>query len=295
MAMNCWGWHRLTGRPFIGLCHSVQGTSEGLASWLGVPIGEVHYRCAGINHQSFFLEFKRGHEDLYPALWKLIERPEIYAKDPVRIDLMKMFGYFVTESSGHGSEYVPYFRKSAKVVEEELVPKFKDECNRWFYYGQTGGYYRECCEWLPRIQQENADMVAGKAPLPDKLSHEYAAFVINASETNAPVRVNGNVINRGLIDNLPPGCCVEVPCLIDANGVQPVAMGALPPQCAALNRTNINVQELAVEAAVTGRRDAVYQAVALDPLTAAVCTLPQIHAMVDEMIAAQRQWLPWKW
>lgn len=292
MAANCWAVDVGTGRPCVGLCHSVQGTSEMLAKWIGVPYDEVVYLCAGINHQAWFLEFRRGKEDLYPLIWEAIERPEIYAQEPVRIELMKCFGYFVTESSGHASEYVPYFRKSAQMVNEDLVPRFKDKVNYWFDFGRTGGHLRVYIARLPDHQREYQELLAGVKALPTARTHEYCSHIIEAMETNQPLRINGNVPNWGLIDNLPQGCCVEVPCLVDANGIQPTAVGALPTQLAALNRTNINVQELIVEAALTGDVEAVYHAVMLDPLTAAVCTLPQIRAMVDEMLAAQARWLP---
>lgn len=300
MAANCWFIDQATGRPHIGYCHSVQGTSEMLAKWINVPYDEVVYFCAGINHQAFFLDFRRGKEDMYPLIWEAIERPEIEAKEPVRIELMKYFGYFVTESSGHASEYVPYLRKSAQMIEKELVPRFKPEFNdydtyegsHWFDFGRTGGYLRHCLNRVDESKTEYQDLIAGKTPAPTVRGHEYGSYTIEAIETNRPVRVNGNVPNYDLIDNLPYGCCVEVPCLIDGNGIQPTKVEYYPSQLAALNRTNINVQELIVEAAVTGNVDAVYHAVMLDPLTGAVCTLPQIHAMVTEMLEAQAHWLP---
>jgi alpha-galactosidase len=289
MAANCWAVDVATGRPHVGLCHSVQGTSEMLARWLEVPYEQINFRCGGINHQAFFLEFRRGTEDLYPKLWEVIDREAIYGEEPVRIDLMKHFGYFVTESSGHASEYVPYFRKNAQMVEEELVPRFTDKVNHWFQFGRTGGYLRHNYERLETFRQEFKQIMV--SPVGTDRTHEYGSYIIEAIETNQPLRINGNVPNDQLIDNLPDGCCVEVPCLVDRNGIQPTHFGPLPPQLAALNRTNINVQELIVEAAVNRNRDAVHHAVALDPLTAAVCTLPQIHQMVDEMLAAQEQWL----
>lgn len=290
MAANCWAVADGSGRPHVGLCHSVQGTSEMLAHWIGVPYDEVNFLCAGINHQAFFLEFRRGKEDVYPLIWEAIDRPEVMAEEPVRTDLMKYFGYFVTESSGHASEYVPYFRKSAQMVEEELVPRFTDEVNHWFDYARTGGYLRHCLHRLEQFQSDYDEIVAGE--FPTTRSHEYGSRIIEAMETNVPAVIAGNIPNTGLITNLPDGCCVEVPCLVNASGIQPTFVGNLPPQLAALNRTNINVQSLIVEAALTGDSDAVYHAVMLDPLTAAVCTLPQIHEMVTEMLDAQAQWLP---
>ena len=290
MAANCWAVESYSGRPHVGLCHSVQGTSEMLAKWIDVPYDEVNYVCAGINHQAFFLEFRRNREDIYPLIWEAIEHPEIYGQEPVRIDMMKFFGFFVTESSGHASEYLPYFRKSAQMVNNELVPKFTDEVNFWYDMGRTGGYLRFCLDRLEKFQSEYEEIVASE-PFSER-SHEYGSWIMEAMETNVPVRINGNVPNYGLIGNLPEGCCVEVPCMVDANGVQPTWIGQLPPQLAALNRTNINVQSLIVEAALSGNTDAVYHAVALDPLTSAVCTLEQIQEMVTQMLEAQGRWLP---
>jgi alpha-galactosidase len=300
MAANCWAVDVATGRPHVGLCHSVQGSSEMLARWIDVPYEEVVFLCAGINHQSFFLEFRRGTEDLYPLIWEAIERPEVYAEEPVRIEMMKYFGYFVTESSGHASEYVPYFRKTAQMVEEDLVPRFEHPINFWFDFGRTGGYYRFCTNWREGSLGNLAELTDERTREffemfvrpPETRTHEYGSYIIEAMETNVPARINGNVPNWGLIVNLPQGCCVEVPCLVDGNGIQPTTVGALPTQLAALNRTNINVQELIVEAAVSGDTDAVHHAVMLDPLTAAVCTLPQIRDMVEEMLETQAQWLP---
>jgi alpha-galactosidase len=290
MAANCWAVEAGAGRAHVGLCHSVQGTSEMLAGWIDVPYEEINFLCAGINHQSFFLEFRRGKEDVYPQIWEAIQDEQIYGSEPVRIELMKHFGYFVTESSGHASEYVPYFRKSAQMIKQDLAPRFTDPHDHWFDFGNTGGYYRHCLQRLEKFQSDYEE-IKNQDPFSER-SHEYGSWIIEAIETNRPIRINGNVPNYDLIDNLPYGCCVEVPCLVDANGIQPTKVGLLPTQLAALNRTNINVQELVVEAALRGDADAVHYAVALDPLTAAVCTLPQIHAMVDELLEAQEQWLP---
>jgi len=292
MAANCWAVAAATGRPHVGLCHSVQGTSRMLARWCEVPYEDVIFACAGINHQAWFLDFRTKQGDLYPTLWEAIEDPAIYKTEPVRIDLMKSLGYFVTESSGHASEYVPYFRKSASMIENDLVPKFDNERDGWFDFGRTGGYLRNCIRRAEEAAQEYRELLEGVRELPSQRSHEYGTYIIEAMETDALARINGNVPNWGLIDNLPVGCCVEVPCMVDGNGVQPVVVGALPTQLAAMNRWSVNVQELIVDAALNGNTDAVHHAVMMDPLTAAVCTLPQIHAMVDEMLDAQAQWLP---
>ncbi|MFN2234564.1 MAG: alpha-glucosidase/alpha-galactosidase [Anaerolineales bacterium] len=292
MSAICWAFFEATERPHVGLCHSVQGTSEMLAEFIEVPYDEVNYFCAGINHQAWFLQFMRGKDDLYPLIEDAVEKPEIYAKEPVRIDLMKHFGYFVTESSGHASEYMPYFRKNVQMIEEDLVPKFSDDVNSWFDYARSGGYLRHCIERFKEYRQEYEDLLAGTKHLRDQRSHEYGSYIIEAVETNKLAKINGNIPNHGLIDNLPEGCCVEVPCLVDGNGIQPVKVGNLPPQLAALNRTMVNVQSLIVEASLTGDTEAIKYAISLDPLTAAVCTLDQISAMSDELYAAQKHWLP---
>jgi alpha-galactosidase len=292
MAINCWAVADGSGRPHVGLCHSVQGTSEMLARWIGVPYDEVSFLCAGINHQAFFLEFRRGTQNLCPLIREALERDEVMDEEPVRGDMMKILGYFVTESSGHASEYVPYYRKTASMVADALSPRFKNQGDYWFDFARTGGYLRHCQNQVTLADQEFRELIEGVRGLPTQRTHEYSSHILEAVETNRPAHINGNVPNDGLITNLPYGCCVEVPCLVDSNGVQGVFVGDLPTQLAALNRTNINVQELDVEASLMGDKDAVHYAVMMDPLTAAVCTLPQIHAMVNEMFQAQARWLP---
>jgi alpha-galactosidase len=297
MAMNCWAMNT-TGIKNVGLCHSVQGTSHMLAGQLGVPYEEVRYRVAGINHQAWFLEFKRGNEDLYPQLREVMFgrhlpgslRADLVADDgnhseakqvnsyeggneAVRTAIMRTFGYFHTESSHHASEYLPYFRKNPATVANYIQ-------QRWDYY--------EICAAHDDADHHAQILERGLRP-----SYEYGAFIVHSMETNTPRVIYGNVNNRGLITNLPEGCCVEVACLVDSNGIQPTMVGSLPPQCAALNRSNINVQELTVYAALQRDRDVVYQAIALDPLTGALLTLEQIHAMTSELLQAQAQWLPW--
>jgi alpha-galactosidase len=178
------------------------------------------------------------------------------------------------------------------MVNEDLVTRFTDPVNSWYGFGRTGGYLQHCHERFAEAQKDYQELLKGVMDLSGERGPEYGSYIIEAMETNEPVRVNGNVRNWGVIDNLPQGCIVEVPCLVDGNGVQPAAVGKLPPQIAALNRTHVNVHELAVQASLTGDVEALYHAVQLDPLTAAVCTLPQIRAMVDEMLAAQARWLP---
>jgi len=292
MAINCWGVATGSGRPHVGLCHSVQSTAEVLAGFIGAPLEEISYWVAGINHQAWFLEFRWNGRDAYPLLRERIRDPQIIGQEPIRTDLMQYFGYFVTESSVHASEYLPYYRKSANMIENEVVRRFIPPAYASYDRGRTGGNLKHHRQRLSAYLAEVKEQIAGRRALPEGRSREYASYIIEAIETNRPTVINGNVPNTGLITNLPQGCCVEVPCLVDGNGIHPCYVGELPPQLAALNRTNINVQELAVRAALTGDRTMVYYALALDPLTAAVCTLPQIRQMVDEMFEAEAQWLP---
>ena len=170
----------------MGLCHSVQGTSEMLAGWIDVPIEEVNFQCAGINHQAFFTEFRRGHEDLYPLIREAVVRKEVYGSEPVRVEMMNHFGYFVTESSGHASEYLPYFRKDEAMVERQLAPKFTDDTRGWYDFGRTGGYLRSCIQRLEHFQSE-FDEIAGQ-PVSTERSHEYGVHIIEAMETIEPLQ-----------------------------------------------------------------------------------------------------------
>jgi len=280
MAINCWGMNAGSSIRNVGLCHSVQGTAWQLAEYIGVPYEEVSYWVAGINHMSWFLEFKHNGADAYPALRKAMEKPDIFAEDRVRFEIMRHFDYFVTESTHHMSEYVPYFRKTKQMAEEWTSP-------RW-------DYFEICSEnWEPHYERIRAQ-IRGDQPLPPiKRSHEYGSYIIHSIETGEPCRINGNVKNVRLITNLPPGCCVEVPILVDRTGLRPCFVGDLPPQCAALNRSSIAVQQLAVEAALERSKHKAFQAVALDPLTAALLDLRTIREMVDEMWDAEREWIPY--
>ena len=282
MAMNCWYLTEL-GITSVGLCHSVQGTSRMLANELGVDYDDIIFQCAGINHQAWFLKFATRDEDLYPRLRATMRERHLpvrnadgeVPKERVRTEIMDAFGFFHTESSPHASEYLPYFRKTDSLI-DDYVPK------RWDF--------AELSRW--HRKEDRDDKLLGELKTDLKASEEYGAWIVNAMETGEPTVIYGNVPNRGLIDNLPAGCCVEVACLVDKNGIQPVRYGELPPQCAALNRTNVNVQELAVRAALEGEREHVYHAVMLDPLTAAVLPLDRIRAMTDELFAAHRTFLP---
>ncbi|MDO8587480.1 MAG: alpha-glucosidase/alpha-galactosidase [Armatimonadota bacterium] len=280
MAINCWGLGGGQDKiKFVGLCHSVQGTAGQLAHYSKIPFEETSYWVGGINHMSWFLKFEWKGEDAYPLLRKAMDDPEVCKHDKVRFEIMRHFGYFVTESSYHMSEYVPYFRKRPDLIEEFLMPRYN--------------YLRMCREdWKPHYEHKKKQ-VSGEEPLPElSVSGEYCSRIIHAIETNQPYRLNGNVPNTGLITNLPDGCIVEVPILVDAAGLHPCFIGDLPSQCAALNRTNINVQELAAQAALEGDPDKLRMAIALDPHTAATMDLRSIRKMVDEMIAAERKLRP---
>jgi alpha-galactosidase len=284
MVMNCWAISRATKIKTVGLCHSVQGTAEQLAKDIGVPIDEINYFCAGINHMAFYLRFERKAngevEDLYPRIRQVMEEGRIPDWNRVRYELFKRVGYFVTESSEHFSEYVPWFIKRDRpdLVEEFNIPL--DE------------YIRRCEVQIAGWERMRKDMEDPASKLPVRRSHEYGSGIIHSMETGQLRLINGNVPNHGLISNLPAGASVEVPCVVDKNGVQPVAVGALPPQLAALMQTNLNVQALTVEAALTGKREHIYHAAMLDPHTAAELDLEQIWNLVDDLIEAHEDWLP---
>ena len=277
MAINCWAMNAATDIETIGLCHSVQGTSRQLAQYCNIPAEEVTYWVAGINHMAWFLRFEHQGEDAYPLIWQASEDPDIVAQDPIRFDMFKHFDYFVTESSNHMSEYIPYYRKNADLITKYIPDKW-DYPSFWPVERETA-------------QEKVRRQVAGTEPLDITRSHEYGVQIIHAIETDTTIRVNANVENTGLITNLPAGACVEVPCLVDKTGVQPCHVGDLPSQLAALNLTNTNVQELCVTAGLAGDRRLAMQAVLLDPLTSAILTPSEIQQMVDEMLASQTEYL----
>jgi len=279
MAMNCRAINRASNIRTVGLCHSVQGTAFELSRDLGIPYAEITYLAAGINHMAFYLRFERDGEDLYPRLRALAASGAIPDHNRVRYEILRRFGYFVTESSEHFAEYVPWFVKRDR---PDLIERFNIPLDE---------YPRRCIEQINGWEAERARLERGDTIEVHK-SFEYAATIIRSIETGKPRVVYGNVGNSGLIDDLPAGCTVEVPCLVDGNGVQPTAIGALPPQLAALIRTNVNVQELTVEAALSGRRDHVYHAAMLDPHTAAELDIDQIHDLVDALLEAHGSFVP---
>ena len=282
MCMNQWALDRGSGIANVGLCHSVQHTAHQLAQDIGIPDEDINYIVAGINHMAFYLKFehKRTGADLYPLIHKVVEEKRVPDWNRVRYEIFTRLGYFVTESSEHFSEYTPYFIKRDRpdLIEEFNIPL--DE------------YIRRCEEQIKGWESLRVQLEDRNAPLEVRRSAEYGSLIIHSMETAAPRVVYGNVANHGIIDNLPQGCSVEVPCLVDRNGIQPTKIGAIPPQLAALMHTNINVQSLTVEAALTGKREHIYHAAMLDPHTSAELTLDQIWAMVDELIEAHGSWLP---
>jgi alpha-galactosidase len=264
MAMIGWAIARASTVRSVGLCHSVQGTARDLAADLGLPPGELDYRCAGINHLAFYLELNHRGRDVYPELRAKRDIPD---SNRVRYEVLRHFGYFCTESSEHLAEYVPWFIKSSR---PELIDEFNIPLDE---------YPRRCEAQIAEWEELRTNV----AELSVERSDEYGAHIINALETGKPFAFNGNVMNEGLIDNLPY-CCVEVPCIADGDGITPQPVGPLPPQLAALIQTNVNVQALTVEAALTGEREHVYHAAMLDPHTAAELPLSEIRELVDALL-----------
>ena len=269
-----------------GLCHSVQGTASMLAKWIGAKDDEITYTCAGINHQAFYTEFKWNGQDAYPLIRKAItERDEVYKEEIVRNEMFLALGYYVTESSGHNSEYNAWFRKRPDLIEKYCLPGTGWNPGEYAYILKE--YRRREHDWKDDINkwfQEPLDLNRG---------HEYAASIFNAIFGDGEMfKFNGNVRNFGLIDNLPQGCCVEVPVLASRRGLEPIHVGAMPPQLALLSGTSAQIEELAVAGSLAGDKEMIYQAICYDPLTAAVCSLREIRSMVDEMFEINKDWLP---
>jgi len=269
---------RSSSLTVVGLCHSVQGTSRLLAGFLDVPYQELDWKCAGINHNAWFTRLEHHGKDLYPLLRERAAQPEIYERDPVRFDLMLHLGAFVTESSGHFSEYVPYYRKR-----QDLVKKY----TRSGYLGESGFYANNWPDWRKANDERIHSMLRGETEVPLERSHEYASYIIEAMEHGRPTSIHGNVTNAGSIENLPEGC-VEVECQVGPEGIRPVKFGSLPEQLAGLNRSHMAVHELVVQALLERDRGKALYALMLDPLTAAVCSLEEIESMFNEMCEAER-------
>ena len=280
MAMNTWAITRGTRIKTVGLCHSVQGTAKQLCHYMGISYEGLNYRCAGINHMAFYLDLKHNGQDAYPLLREVAEKPEIRDRDPVRFELFKRLGYFVTESSEHSAEYMPYFIRRDR---PDLVERFRVPIDE---------YIRRCQAQNAWWESMRERLLMGTAEFEPQRSGEYAALIIHSMETHTPRVIYGNVSNTGLIGNLPQGCCVEVPCLVDKNGIQPTVIGDIPPQISALQQTNINVQGLVVEAMLTGKKEHVYHAAMFDPHTSAELPLAEIHALVDDLFTAHGEMIP---
>ena len=282
MAGNCLALGKATDVAFVGLCHGVQTTLDLIAGYCGVPKDEITYTCGGINHMDWFLTLTRRGRDLYPRLREVFEKPEYYKNEKVRGEVFRHFGYFMTESTGHLSEYVPWFRKNRKAL--DLY------CDEPSFGGESGAYYKYC-KALAEKYAEHDPLEYDSAKI-ERRSVEYCSYIIEAVVTGRPFRFMGNVRNDGYVTNLPDGCCVEVLTFADDTGLHPTRIGALPAQCAAACMTNVNVQELTGAAALAGDTEHVVHAVAMDPLAGAVCTLKEIREMCSEMLEAQRRWLP---
>jgi alpha-galactosidase len=270
--------------PIVGLCHSIQHTSYQLADYLDIPQEEIDWRAAGINHLAWFTQLSRDGQDLYPVLLDRINKhPEIYEQDPVRFEMMRELGAFVTESSGHTSEYTGYFRKRP-----DLIKKYM----RSGYRGESGFYANNWPTWVEENASELRAYLDGSAEFTLERGPEFASYIMEAIETNVPAVIYGNVLNTGLIDNLPQDGVVEVGCLVDKKGVQPTHFGLLPTHLAALDAQHMAFHDLTATAVLEEDREAAVHALMVDPLTAAVCSLAEIRQMFDEMAAAQRDYLP---
>jgi alpha-galactosidase len=287
MAMLCRALQRETSIQLTGLCHSVQGTAEMLAGWIGAPMEEVTYTCAGINHMAWYLDYKWKGEDAYPLIRKAVtERPEVYNEEIVRNEMFLALDHYVTESSGHNSEYNWWFRKRPDLIEKYCIHGTGWNPGEYAYivkrYEERENSWRdEAVKWFAKEQP--IDLTRG---------HEYAAYIMNAMMGGEPFEFNGNVANRGLVTNLPQNACVEVPVWASRKGLEPVQVGALPPQCALLTNLSASIEEMAVEGTISGDPRLIYQAIAHDPLTASMLSLDEARQMVNELFAFHRDYLP---
>lgn len=286
MNMMCLAAARTSSLHTVGLCHSVQGTSHMLADYAETPYEQVQWKCAGINHLAWFTEFNGpGGESLYPILMeKARDRASEFAKnEPVRSDMMLHFGAFITESSGHLSEYLPYYRKR-----KDLLDKYTDTG----YRGQESFYADNWPNWRKGQDESRAKQLSGEDPIKLERSWEYGAWIIEAIEKNQPFKIHGNVLNNGCIENLPADGCVEVACLVNHNGIQPIRYGRLPKQMAAICDSNMRMFDLAADAAIHRSKQLATWALMFDPLTSAVCSPAEITEMVDRLFKAEEEFLP---
>jgi len=274
---------RASQLPIVGLCHSIQHTSHQLAEYLGLPYAEIDWRAAGINHLAWFVPLERDGQDLYPLLRQRIQDPALYERDPVRFDMMLHLGAFPTESSGHVSEYSGYYRKRPDLLQRYC---------RAGYLGEGGYYANHWPAWRAEGDQAIRDYLSGKREFQFRRGPEYASYVIEAVETGAPTVIYGNVLNTGLINNLPQDGVVEVACLVDKKGIQPTHFGPLPTQLAILDAQHMAFHGLVATAVLEQDREAAVHALMVDPLTAAVCSLAEARQMFDEMVEAERDYLP---
>ncbi len=286
MAMLCRALHRATDVRVVGLCHSVQGLAGMLAGWIGVPAEEVVWECAGINHQAWLLRFERNGEDLYPRLRKAVDKPEIWRRDIVRNEMFKALGYYVTESSGHNSEYNWWFRKRPELIEKYCT--HGEDWNPGVHGYILQGYSEAAETWRQRLE----DYAEGRVEIKLGRSHEYASSIVRGLLYDQTFKFNGTVANEKLITNLPDQAAVEVPLIADRTGFKPLHVGDLPPQLAALNHVNTMVVELAVESALSGDPEAAYHACCYDPVAAAKLSLAEIREMVGELFRVQAPLLP---
>jgi len=286
MAMLCRAMQRKSHIKLTGLCHSVQGTAGMLARWINTPMDQITYVCAGINHQSWYIEFKKNGKDVYPLVRKALKKKKIYMEEIVRNEMFLHLGYYVTESSGHNSEYNWWFRKRPDLIRKYCIHSTGWNPGRYAYV--LNHYLKVEKTWKKEIKK----WFAKGAPMPLERGSEYAASIINALHGGKPFEFNGNVPNKGIITNLPEDVCVEVPVRTDRRGFHPIPVGGLPPQCAVLNNISIASEEMAVEAALRGDPELVFHAIAYDPLTAAVLSLAEIKKMVREMLRKNQKYLP---
>jgi alpha-galactosidase len=286
MAMLCRVMQHESPIRLTGLCHSVQGTAEMLAHWIGAPMDEITYTCAGINHQAWYVKYEWNGKDAYPLLREAMQRPEIYKEEIVRNEMFLHLDYYVTESSGHNSEYNWWFRKRP-----DLIEKYCTHGTGW-NPGEYAYIVKEYAKREGAWQEEAKQWFAKETPISLERGKEYASYIINALKGGEIFSFNGNVPNTNLVTNLPQNACVEVPVYVDKAGFHPEHVGALPPQCAALTGMSSQIEEMVVHAALTGDPRLVFQAIAFDPLTAAVLSLAEIRSMVNDMFACFREYLP---
>jgi len=286
MTMLCRAMQRASSVRLVGLCHSVQGLGGCLGSWIGAPEEEIVCECAGINHQAWAIRFEWNGQDAYPLLRKAVERPEIWRLDIVRNEIFKALGYYVTESSGHNSEYVWWFRKRPDLIEKFCT--HGEDWNPGVYAFILKAYDDAELTW----RKDMEDYAEGRVEIQLGRSHEYASRIVRGLLYGEAFKFNGTVPNRGSISNLPADAAVEIPVIVDKSGFQAIQVGALPHQCAALNQMHTNIVELTVEAALTGNPDPVYHACYLDPVAAAACSLEEIRQMADELFEIQAPLMP---